>query len=60
LNNEYPYSIGCFRGKVDYDKALGSPDMKSHGKMVHGTSGHKHKEDESLPDIMVIPKVPFQ
>lgn len=27
LNREYPYSVGCFRGTVDYGRALGSPDM---------------------------------
>jgi hypothetical protein len=25
LNREYPYSVGCFRGKVNYDHALGPP-----------------------------------
>jgi hypothetical protein len=28
LNNEYPYSVGCFRGKVNYIQALGSPAMR--------------------------------
>ncbi len=28
LNREYPYSVGCFRGKVNYAKALGSVDMQ--------------------------------
>ena len=27
LNREYPYSVGCFRGTVDYGKALGSDAM---------------------------------
>ena len=27
LNNEYPYSIGCFHGVVDYAKALPNNDM---------------------------------
>jgi len=27
LNREYPYSVGCFRGTVDYGQALGSADM---------------------------------
>lgn len=27
LNNEYSYSVGCFRGTVNYFKALGSVDM---------------------------------
>ena len=27
LNREYPYSVGCFRGTVDYGRALGSADM---------------------------------
>lgn len=28
LNWEYPYSVGCFRGKVNYYRALGSEDMR--------------------------------
>jgi hypothetical protein len=28
LNNEYPYSVGCFRGKVNYFQALGSTAMR--------------------------------
>jgi len=28
LNREYPYSVGCFRGKVNYFQALGSTDMR--------------------------------
>lgn len=28
LNREYPYSVGCFRGKVNYYQALGSVDMR--------------------------------
>jgi hypothetical protein len=28
LNREYPYSVGCFRGKVNYYQALGSDDMR--------------------------------
>ena len=27
LNREYPYSVGCFRGKVDYYQVLGSNEM---------------------------------
>jgi hypothetical protein len=27
LNREYPYSVGCFRGVVNYGTALGSTDM---------------------------------
>ena len=27
LNNEYPYSIGCYHGVVDYAKALPNNDM---------------------------------
>lgn len=27
LNREYPYSVGCFRGTVNYGTALGSTDM---------------------------------
>jgi hypothetical protein len=28
LNREYPYSVGCFRGKVNYIQALGSVAMR--------------------------------
>jgi hypothetical protein len=35
LNREYPYSIGCFRGKVDYRQALGSDDMRQTGMPVY-------------------------
>lgn len=28
LNREYPYSVGCFRGKVNYVQALGSNEMR--------------------------------
>lgn len=28
LNREFPYSVGCFRGSVDYYEALGSTDMR--------------------------------
>jgi hypothetical protein len=28
LNREFPFSIGCFRGSVDYYAALGSTDMR--------------------------------
>ena len=27
LNREYPYSVGCFHGKVDYARALPNSDM---------------------------------
>jgi len=35
LNREYPYSIGCFRGKVDYRQALGSDDLRQTGMPVY-------------------------
>ena len=28
LNREFPFSVGCFRGSVDYYAALGSVDMR--------------------------------
>jgi len=60
LNNEYPYSIGCFKGPVDYAKALGSPDLKAHTK-PHGAPSktHDHK-DHGTPDIITIPRRTFQ
>lgn len=35
LNNEYPYSVGCFRGKVNYFKALGSVDMRQTNQPIY-------------------------
>jgi hypothetical protein len=32
LNREYPHSIGCFRGKVNYDQALGPPGPNNYMK----------------------------
>ena len=60
LNNEYPYSIGCFKGPVDYGQALGSPDLKAHTK-PHGapSKSHDHK-DHGTPDIIAIPRGTFQ
>jgi len=34
LNYEYPYSIGAFRGTVNYDLALGTTDLHSHASGV--------------------------
>jgi hypothetical protein len=60
LNNQFPYSIGCFRGKVDYSKALGSADLRAHNK-PHGTpsKSHDHKNHD-VPNIITIPRAPFQ
>jgi YHYH protein len=38
LNREYPYSVGCFRGKVNYDIALG-PSGNNTG-MKNGVPGY--------------------
>lgn len=35
LNSEYPYSVGCFRGKVNYYRALGSDDMRQTSMPVY-------------------------
>jgi hypothetical protein len=70
LNNEFPYAVGCFRGKVDYSKALGSADMKAHNK-PHGTPGHNHNHNHNhnhehgphgrpTDPPIIIPRVPFQ
>ena len=32
LNAEYPHSIGCFRGKINYDQALGPPGKNNYMK----------------------------
>jgi hypothetical protein len=63
LNNEFPYAIGCFRGPVNYDQALGSADLKAHNK-PHGAPHKPHKphdhKSHTLPGIITIPRVPFQ
>jgi hypothetical protein len=63
LNNEFPYAVGCFRGAVNYDQALGSADLRAHNK-PHGVPGkpykpHDHK-NHTPPNIIIIPRVPFQ
>ena len=32
LNREYPYSVGCFRGLVNYDQALGPTGQNNYMK----------------------------
>jgi hypothetical protein len=60
LNNQFPYAIGCFRGSVNYDQALGSADMRAHNK-PHGTpsKAHDHKSHGSK-GIISIPIGAFQ
>lgn len=36
LNREYPFSVGCFRGDVNYNQALGSSDMQQTNGMGMG------------------------
>lgn len=36
LNREYPFSVGCFRGDVNYYRALGSTDMRETNLPVYG------------------------
>ena len=64
LNREFPYAVGCFRGEVNYDQALGSADMRSHNK-PHGAPGkpHDHKHDHKShgpKGIIAIPIGAFQ
>ena len=60
LNREFPYAIGCFRGEVNYDQALGSADMKAHNK-PHGTPGKVHDHKSHGPKgIIAIPIGSFQ
>jgi hypothetical protein len=63
LNNEFPYAIGCFRGPVNYEQALGSADMRAHNK-PHGTPNKPHKhhvhKNHTMPNIIIIPRAPFQ
>jgi hypothetical protein len=35
LNNEYPYSIGAFRGEIDYKLALGNTTEHHMGHNIH-------------------------
>jgi len=60
LNREFPYAVGCFRGAVNYEQALGSADLRAHNK-PHGAphKPHDHKS-HTLPSIITIPRVPFQ
>jgi hypothetical protein len=47
LNNEYPYSIGAFRGEVDYKIALGKTPQHS----PHGTGGGHGQEIKNICPI---------
>jgi hypothetical protein len=38
LNREYPYSVGCFRGKVNYDLALGPDNPPNTPPGAYGTN----------------------
>jgi len=63
LNREFPYAVGCFRGAVNYEQALGSADLRAHNK-PHGAphklyKPHDHK-NPLPPNIIIIPRVPFQ
>jgi hypothetical protein len=45
LNREYPYSVGCFRGKVNYYQALGSDIMRQTNLPIYQNvpyPGHLH------------------
>jgi hypothetical protein len=62
LNREFPYAVGCFRGEVNYDQALGSADMRTHNK-PHGApskgKSHDHKSHKA-PSIIAVPIGAFQ
>ena len=51
LNREFPYAIGCFRGEVNYDQALGSADMRAHNK-PHGAPGKDVHNGHKMPNII--------
>ena len=61
LNNEYPYSIGCFRGDIDIKLALGNTTKhEMHGKKGHGQHAMRHGQidpQEPQPEITDIPRV---
>jgi len=38
VNREFPFSVGCFRGSVDYYRALGSNDMRETNLPVYSRS----------------------
>jgi YHYH protein len=38
LNREYPHSVGCFRGKVNYDQALGPDNPPNTPTGAYGTN----------------------
>jgi len=59
LNREFPYAIGCFRGEVNYDQALGSADMRAHNK-PHGVPGKGGHKNHGPKGIIAIPIGSFQ
>ena len=53
LNSEYPYSVGCFRGKVNYTEALGKTTQ-------HDGHGFTRPQVCSAKSIPLVPKGSFQ
>ena len=49
LNREYPYSVGCFRGKVNYDQALGPDNPPNTPPSALGTNPYM-KEGFAYPN----------
>lgn len=44
LNREYPYSVGCFRGKVNYAQALGPDDPPGSGTNPYMKEGFAYPD----------------
>jgi hypothetical protein len=53
LNREYPYSLGCFRGKVNYTEALGKTTQ-------HSGHGYTKPEVCTSSNVPQVPKGSFQ
>jgi hypothetical protein len=53
LNREYPYSVGCFRGKVNYTEALGKTTQ-------HDGHGYTKPQICTADTVPLIPKGSFQ
>ena len=50
LNREYPYSVGCFRGEVNYSQALGSPAMRQNVPYGSGNPPNNFDFTALIPD----------
>jgi hypothetical protein len=50
LNREYPHSVGCFRGKVNYNQALGPDNPPGTAPGAYGTNPYM-KQGFAFPNV---------